>query len=245
MLKKLSLSLAIIFLSLGNSLAVEYPSVEFERYIEVPNNFKCVWSAPQDGYIINRDSCISYTASSSFERNLGKNKQEILDFWDKLLDDFDAKIKSRKLKNYELLIFRYTHTYTSSKRIDKITYVLKDGKVIGYNLITKMLITDFDSNKYVAPEITKIKSLAKDLSYANTSSFNNLNFDFYKKSHTDFVEIYSILTNKTKNEKYLYLDAFYPKELDEHFKRVFNRVSDKTFSKGMPANFDDDSDEEL
>jgi hypothetical protein len=158
---------------------------------------------------------------SVFKRNLGTHIDELITTYN---NNEGFKKETYELKgNYKLLIFTEKTPY----RIIRGIYILnKNNYSIGYCLLdpmigrkknrkTGILEQSFFQND---PVINQIKSLNINSAYLQNSINmpSNSTVTNYEKSHDSFIERYII--GSTSNYDILFLDGFYPKELEENLK---------------------------
>ncbi len=191
-----------------------------------------------------------------FEIFLGKSKDEINNVKRETysLDGFKKKEINYKNK-YKILVYpRYYGVKIYGRYLDKGIYIFNNQNIcIGYLFVTKEYTTE---QIYNEPEIINIKSMIQNSSYLlNKLKMPRNQITFYEKENGDYIERYGL------NNDYLYMQGFYPKELEKFMsKRIIsvlnfnyesankppvNTTDDefKEHSEKMEANDENDSDD--
>lgn len=135
-------------------------------------------------------------------------------------------IKNRKIKTYSSM--------HGSEKLgmykDKGIYVFDNNDIcIGYvSVIKGKTLSHLQNN----PKILKMKALKKSTKYLKEDLLvPRTQIDFYEKDHGDYIERFGI------NKDFIFLDAFYPKDLDEYMSKKivevlnFNYISSKEANK--------------
>jgi hypothetical protein len=151
------------------------------------------------------------SVSFRFKRMLGKTKSEI-EVTDKLFKE-GMLIHYKKVKNkYNFFIYHdvYFGEFKNQSSKVKGIYILDENdQCIGYCFFEQKNIF-YRKNE---PEIVKIKSLKVHPNYLkNYLKIPASQITFYEQEHGDYIERYAI------NDQFFFMDAFYPKVLEQNIK---------------------------
>lgn len=172
--------------------------------------------------------------SHKYENLINKNKEQIREY---NLKHANFKIKNKSIKNrYDLSVFpliKGSKEYGRYK--DKGIYIFNKSDVcIGHLFLTKGNLIDYVINQ---PEFVTVKGMTLNANYlGNKLVIPRNEIKFYEKDHGDFIERYAM------NDKYLYMQAFYPKELENFMqKRIIDVLNfNYTSAKNAPINTTDE-----
>ncbi len=172
-----------------------------------------------------------------FEMFLGKTIEEINNIKRETYSLYGFKKKDLNYKNkYKIIIYPM---YYGSKKYgrynDKGIYIFNNQSIcIGYLFVTKEYPIDQISNE---PEIISIKSMLQNNNYlGNKLKIPRSQINFYEKENGDYIERYGL------NNEYLYMQGFYPKELEKFMsKRIVNVLNfNYESAKNAPINTTDE-----
>ena len=161
---KNKLCLAIVFLVLFSNQAYSKndknqpePSFYFNGFIP-PKNKECIPSNKEDAPpFLNRDTCIR-EQYPYIKRNLNMSKKDLEEIFNTLIryKDDDFNIFKKSLLGYDLITFESKisrNIVENYQAITKVTYILKDNVVIGYQIIDPLFISDHNNQNYTDDKI--------------------------------------------------------------------------------------------
>lgn len=173
-----------------------------------------------------------------FIRLLGKNKSEI-EATDKDLKSSMAQKYKKVKKKYRFLIYSdiYSGKEKGTEIKEKGIYILDENDIcIGYAFFD----TEYIYYKANDPEILGIKGLTKNSNYLKNELVTPPNkINFYEKDHGDYVEKYAI------NDEYFYMEAFYPKVLENNVKTRIKNILNFNYTHSFPTDIYQDPDSEV
>lgn len=197
--------------------ATEVPSIYFNQVLK------------QRGPAQNDNPEYEFPLESVLGRYLGKSKQEI----SKNPRGIKINVSKKLINKYDLLILS-GKKYTGDL---KGVYIFENNNYlnsIGYCLIEKSSILGYeedDSLYYPPSEMQQIKQLGINKSFFKNEIKlpANTNITLYEKAKNGFIERYGVL--RTDNgRRYLVIDSFYPKEIDEDIKPYIFTTLNKIFN---------------
>ncbi len=195
-----------ILINSNNAFANPEPSVNFDGNLGKIDKYN--------------PNTYSYLSKADYLRMIGKRNNEIYSKYPNVKKDEKIKFKD--------------HTFLSFKsNLDKEPYLIKQGTYILNSsdiCVGYLLIQDFSVEEFLDQTILNtIESLAKNNSLKGKFQIpSNIQIIVYQRDAGNFIERYVVA--KTRFEKLLLLDAFYPKELDNTFEALIISTLSNNFN---------------
>lgn len=222
--------LSLIYTSFLLISTTSYAEVLVEPEVKLDKAFWFSVGIPGVASNSNIDEVVSMRFGYHINDSLAKVEKDESEFRDIFLNDKkDNKVKIIKNKKVKIYLDLYGSRKLGMYK-DKGIYVFDNNDIcIGYvSVIKGKTLSHLQNN----PKILKMKSLKKSTKYLKEDLLvPRTQIDFYEKDHGDYIERFGI------NKDFIFLDAFYPKDLDEYMSKKivevlnFNYISSKEANK--------------